>query len=142
MVLVIAGDGPLLPTWRELIRTQGLEGRVILLGRWPHAELASWFQVADAFVLASNYEGFPHVAIEAAMQGLPCVLSDAGGNPEATTLLPGFTTILPTGDREAWIRGLKNFSFVRKAPFIPSARAAAEVQRLLKGVIDSVKRAS
>jgi glycosyltransferase involved in cell wall biosynthesis len=134
-VFVIAGDGPLLETWRAHVLAEGLSKRVFFVGRWPHAELASWFQAADAFVLASAYEGFPHVAVEAAMQGLHGFLSDAGGNPETQTVFPGYTTILPYHDREAWIQALSQTEFPTHQPFVPHEQMTARVETLLAQVI-------
>jgi glycosyltransferase involved in cell wall biosynthesis len=40
-------------------------------------------QAADAFILTSHYEGLPLSVVEAMSCGLPCVVTDAGGNAEA-----------------------------------------------------------
>lgn len=133
-VLVVAGDGPLLESWKARVQEEGLSSRVIFVGRWPHEALADWFQAADAFVLASAYEGFPHVAVEAAMQGLHSFLSDAGGNPETRDVLPGRTTILPYENREVWLRALSITSFPRHDPFSPVPQMGARVAAILQSV--------
>lgn len=136
-VLVVAGDGPLLESWKAEARQQGLEKRAIFLGRWPHAELSNWFQAADAFVLASAYEGFPHVAVEAAMQGLPCFVSDAGGSPETQELFPGRVTVLRYEDRKAWIGALSKDAFSRHASFEPTPQMGKRIEEILKHVATS-----
>ena len=133
-VLVVAGDGPLLEKWKTQIREQGLTNRVIFVGRWPHQELSDWFRAVDAFVLASGYEGFPHVAVEAAMQGLHGFLSDAGGNPETQHTMPGRTTILPYEDREAWLKALSAPVFPQHEDFQPSPQMGNQVTAILRSI--------
>lgn len=43
----------------------------------PYSEVASYYQAADIFVLASLKEGFGRVYLEALIHGLPCVVHDA-----------------------------------------------------------------
>lgn len=135
-VLVVAGDGPMLSAWRAKVQADGLTHRAFFVGRWPHEQLASWFQAADAFVLASGYEGFPHVAVEAAMQGLHGFLSDAGGNPETREVLPGYTTILPYQDRQAWINALSVNAFPKHEPFSLQDQMSEQIRALLERVVN------
>ena len=83
--LVVAGDGPLEASLRAQATQLGLDASVTWLGRVARERLVSWMEASDAFVLLSEYEGFPHVAIEAMASGLPVALSGAGGNPELVT---------------------------------------------------------
>ncbi len=72
--LVFAGDGPLEASLRQMSQTTAVESQVEFLGWqrdvWPL--LAS----ADAFVLPSQYEGFPNALLEAMYSGLPVVATD------------------------------------------------------------------
>jgi glycosyltransferase involved in cell wall biosynthesis len=83
--LAVAGDGPMAATLRDRASRLGLDDAVLWLGGIPREQLIAWMRAADAFVLLSEYEGFPHVAIEAMTVGLPVALSRAGGNPELVT---------------------------------------------------------
>ena len=83
--LVVAGDGPLEASLRAQATQLGLDASVTWLGRVARERLVSWMEASDAFVLLSEYEGFPHVAIEAMASGLPVALSGAGGNPALVT---------------------------------------------------------
>ncbi len=101
-VLCVAGDGPLLEEWMRLSRAKGLEHRVKFLGRVDRTVVAGWYRAADIFLLATGYEGFSHAIVEAVSTGLPCIVSDRGGNPETQTLFPAHVRILPYQDHQAW----------------------------------------
>jgi len=76
----IVGGGPL---EKELIRkaeSLGLESRVRFTG---HVEqVRSFMEAADLAILSSEKEGLPLSLVEAMACGLPCVVTDAGGNRE------------------------------------------------------------
>lgn len=101
-VLVLAGDGPMLARWKKEAEDIGVSDRVIFLGRLDRARLADWYQTADAFVLASSYEGYPFVVAEAVSFGLPCFVSDKAGNPETKGQYPEHVTVLPYDNEEIW----------------------------------------
>lgn len=115
--LIHIGEGPDVARWKEYARQLGIVERVRFVGRVSYLEVQRWARAADAFLLPSLYEGFPHVAIEAACHGLPCFLSDQGGNPEAADLYPERIRILPYADQAAWKEALLSIP----APFPPIA---------------------
>ena len=78
--LVIAGDGPEFSTIREMVRQDGLESHVRLLG--PRSDVARLLAAADLFLLTSIAEGVPLAIIEAMAAGLPVVATDVGGVAE------------------------------------------------------------
>jgi glycosyltransferase involved in cell wall biosynthesis len=80
--LEIIGEGPALPGIDHRIRELGLEARVGLRGALSHGEVLRHIADADLFVTASEYEGLPHVAIEALTCGTPVVAPDLGGLKE------------------------------------------------------------
>jgi glycosyltransferase involved in cell wall biosynthesis len=62
----------------------GLAERVALIGAVSPERLAEFYQTADAFVLASRFEGYGMAYAEAIAQGLPVIGTNAGAIPEAT----------------------------------------------------------
>lgn len=96
--IVLAGDGPQRPEVERVVKECGVGAHVELLGdRRDIPELLAGMDVA---VLPSMFEGFSNSALEAMSTGLPIVVSDAGGNPEAVE--NGRTgLVFPRGDAEA-----------------------------------------
>lgn len=64
----------------RLLETPGLRSRVTMLGH-VHAA-SSYLHALDAFVMPSRSEGLCRSLIEAMLQGLPAIVSDAGGMKE------------------------------------------------------------
>jgi len=87
---VVVGDGPLRAEIERLIRTDGLEGKVFLLGKvaMEGDALPTLFRLADVFVMPNipvegDFEGFGIAALEAAAAGLCVVASRTDGIPSA-----------------------------------------------------------
>jgi glycosyltransferase involved in cell wall biosynthesis len=78
---IIVGDGPLRMQLSEQAQALGLGGHVFFVGF--QEDVRPYLQGADAFVLTSHAEGLPLSIIEAMACGLPCVVTNAGGNAEA-----------------------------------------------------------
>lgn len=78
--LLIVGAGVLLDHYKKLSEDLGLGQRVIFLGL--RSDIADLMSVTDGFVLASKWEGFPLVLLEAAAAKLPVVCTNVGGNSE------------------------------------------------------------
>lgn len=79
-VVVMFGEGPLLDGLRRKIADANMAGRIRLGGYARN--LAAWLNRADVCVSISNFEGNPNVALEAAAQGCPLVLSDIPAHRE------------------------------------------------------------
>ena len=79
--LLIVGSGPHESALREQIEKLELGSAVRLLGARTPSELAMHLRASDVFVLASTYEGFSHLLLEAMQSELAIVASRAGGNP-------------------------------------------------------------
>jgi len=75
--LLIAGDGPLQESLEKMIRSMGLDERVALLGFCT--DVPSLLGAADAFVIATLYEGMSGATAEAMIAGVPVVGTDAPG---------------------------------------------------------------
>lgn len=80
--LVIVGDGPATPEVEAAIATAGVGDRVRMLGALPRDRAIEWMRAADACVLPSDWENFPHAAVEALAAGTPVVATAVGGVPE------------------------------------------------------------
>ncbi|KAA0205829.1 glycosyltransferase, partial [Candidatus Uhrbacteria bacterium] len=106
VVLVVAGDGPMQEAWERLALDRGVAGRVRFLGSVSRHVVADWNAAADAFVLASAYEGYPHVVVEALAAGRSCFVTDKAGNREMGDLFPHVVTVLPYRGESAWIEAL------------------------------------
>mgnify|MGYP004510592227 CR=1 FL=1 len=73
-ILLLAGQGPLMDEIKEKVSGLGLNESVRFLGQ--RNDIDTLYQVFDAFVLPSLYEGLPVVGVEAQATGLFCILSD------------------------------------------------------------------
>ena len=75
----IAGEGSIEDTSRleSNIADAGLNAKIQLLGNVQ--DVPKLLARCDLFLMTSAVEGLPIVLIEAAMSGLPCVTTDAGG---------------------------------------------------------------
>jgi glycosyltransferase involved in cell wall biosynthesis len=98
--LIVIGDGPERQRLDELVAQAGLQGRVVFKGAVPRSEAVVWLRAADAVVLSSAWENFPHAAVEAIAAGTPVVATAVGGVPEV--IQSGVNGILvPPGDERA-----------------------------------------
>lgn len=73
-ILLLAGQGPLMPEIKEKVKQLGLENQVKFLGQ--RSDINQLYQAFDAFCLPSLYEGLPVVGVEAQATGLLCLFSD------------------------------------------------------------------
>lgn len=78
--LLIAGDGP------ERARLEAAAGeRVEFLGALSRAEVLGLLRAADAAILSSAWENFPHGVVEALAVGTPVIATRTGGVAEVVT---------------------------------------------------------
>jgi len=81
-LLIIVGYGPQKEALISLVKSMGLEDRVVIAGSIPTSHLCLYYSAADVFALASFHEGHSMVLLEAMASGLPVVATRAGGNIE------------------------------------------------------------
>lgn len=95
VTLLVAGDGP------ERARLERIGGQQVrFLGPVSRREVLELFAAADAAVLSSGWENFPHTVVEALAVGTPVVATDVGGVGEVVR--DGENGLLvPPGDPEA-----------------------------------------
>jgi glycosyltransferase involved in cell wall biosynthesis len=109
LVLIVAGDGPLRAALEAQTAALDLTGRVIFAGRVPHEELPAWYRTADVFVLPSEFDNSPNVALEATASGVPVVATDVGGLREYVRVgVNG--DLVPPGDAPALARALARYT--------------------------------
>ncbi|MFC4558015.1 glycosyltransferase [Virgibacillus kekensis] len=77
--LVIGGDGPLKEELKNQVAKKGLQGNVHFLGQLNRDQVINEMQKCDAFVLASKYETFGIVYLEALASGKPIIATKCGG---------------------------------------------------------------
>jgi glycosyltransferase involved in cell wall biosynthesis len=83
LTVLLVGDGPMRATWERRAQTL-LPGAVRFLGSRALDDLPLFYQLADLFVLPSVEEVWGLVVNEAALAGLPLIVSDScGGGPRS-----------------------------------------------------------
>ena len=106
--LVIAGDGPERARLDVLVAELGLGDRVRFLGAQPRETVLELLAAADAEVLSSGWENFPHSLIEGLAVGTPVIATGVGGVREIVT--DGENGLLvPPGDPEALAAAIRRF---------------------------------
>lgn len=103
--LALVGAGEMQEALQARVRALGLEGRVHLPGRRPHAEIPDWISACDVYCLPSRREGCPNVILEALAAGRPVVASNVGGVPELINIDNGI--LVPAEDPVALAEGLR-----------------------------------
>lgn len=79
-ILLIVGDGEERKNIEQCIATLDIADNVLLVGYVPKP--AEHIALMDVFLLSSLSEGTSMTLLEAMSIGKPCVVTDAGGNPE------------------------------------------------------------
>jgi glycosyltransferase involved in cell wall biosynthesis len=86
-LLIIAGDGPLRDHLQGLIRNEGLEGHVRLIGGVAHGSMPAYYQCADIVVIPSvPSQGVEEATSLSMLEGMACakpvMVTDIGGLKE------------------------------------------------------------
>jgi glycosyltransferase involved in cell wall biosynthesis len=108
VALVVVGDGPDRPALERRSRELGLDPRVRFLGGRPRDDVLRVLHAADAALLSSRWENFPHLVVEALAVGTPVIATSVGGVPEVVH--DGENGLLvPAGDAEALAAAIRRF---------------------------------
>jgi len=83
--LLIAGDGPERGSLETRAAGLGLTGRVRFLGPLSRVGVLELFRAADATMLSSSWENFPHAVVESLAVGTAVIATRVGGVPEVVT---------------------------------------------------------
>jgi glycosyltransferase involved in cell wall biosynthesis len=113
-VVLVAGEGP----QHDALAAAG--ARMLGFRRDPERLLAA----ADVLVMPSRHEGLSFAVLEAMAAGLPCVVSDGPGNPEA---VGDAGVVFPAGDEVALREALARLAAdpAERARLAEAARARA-----------------
>jgi glycogen synthase len=79
LFFVIAGKGPLLVRYRQVVKEKGLEEYLAFPGYITDDEKNAYFLYSDIVVFPSLYEPFGIVALESMLLGKPTIVSEVGG---------------------------------------------------------------
>ncbi|HSP72133.1 MAG TPA: glycosyltransferase, partial [Gaiellaceae bacterium] len=82
--------------------------RVRFLGAQPRERVVELFHAADATILSSSWENFPHTVVEALAVGTPVLAMEAGGVAEVVR--DGVNGLLvPAGDTAALAGAVRRY---------------------------------
>jgi glycosyltransferase involved in cell wall biosynthesis len=122
--LLVAGEGD------ERERLEARAGpRVRFLGAQPRERVLELFRAADASILSSSWENFPHTVVEALAVGTPVIATDVGGVAEVVR--DGENGLLvPPGDPAALADAVRRYLGDDELRARLRAAAAASVRDL------------
>src|SRR5205823_450010 len=80
--LLVAGEGDEREPLEARASELGLANRVRFLGALPRERVVELFRAADASLLSSSWENFPHTVVEALAAGTPVIATAIGGVAE------------------------------------------------------------
>ena len=125
--LLVIGDGPDRERLERHVTDLGLNGRVRFVGSVPRSEVLKAFASAEAMLLSSDWENFPHTAVEALALGTPLIATWVGGVPEIVS--DGVNGLLvPPSSPDALAQALRRFlgSPELRARLAGAARSSVE----------------
>jgi glycosyltransferase involved in cell wall biosynthesis len=126
--LVIAGDGPDRGALEARARELGLAERVRFLGARSRGQIVELFRAADATILSSSWENFPHTVVEALAVGTPVLAMEAGGVAEVVRdEVNGL--LVPAGDTQALGEAIRRYFSDRELRERLRAAAAPSISR-------------
>jgi glycosyltransferase involved in cell wall biosynthesis len=129
VTLVLAGDGPERARLEALAGELGLSERVRFAGPLPREDVLALYRAADAALLSSAWENFPHSVVESLAVGTPVISTSVGGVAEVVE--DGVNGLLvPAGDVEGLARAIERLTQDRELRELLAAAAAPSVERL------------
>jgi glycosyltransferase involved in cell wall biosynthesis len=108
VTLAIAGAGPDRRGLERRADELGLAGRVRFLGSLSRDGVLRLFRAADASLLPSSWENFPHTVVEALAVGTPVIATAVGGVPEVVRD-GGNGLLVPAGDPDGLASAIARF---------------------------------
>ena len=105
---MIAGEGPERTSLEAQSRELGIADRVAFLGALPREQIVELFHAADATILSSSWENFPHTVVEALAVGTPVLAMAVGGVSEV--LHDGVNgLVVAAGDTDALTEAVRRY---------------------------------
>jgi glycosyltransferase involved in cell wall biosynthesis len=144
VTLVIAGEGPDREPLETRARELAIDDRVSFLGAQPRRRVVELFRAADATILSSSWENFPHTVVEALAVGTPVLAMEAGGVAEAVH--DGVNGLLvPPGDTTGLTEAVRRYFADEELRNRLRAAAAASVadyapERVLGELEETLRR--
>jgi glycosyltransferase involved in cell wall biosynthesis len=148
--VVICGTGPLRDELLARAAELGVAGRLTLTGLVDNRTVARYQDAADLFVLPSELEALPTVAIEALASGTPVVSTDNPGGVELGRLFADDVRVVPKSEPAGFARAIVDFLSHRRRTRPSSddvlARefsrkvAASRFAAIYRGVLDRGRR--
>jgi glycosyltransferase involved in cell wall biosynthesis len=127
--LVLAGDGGERASLERLAGELGLSDRVRFAGPLPRQDVLALYRGADAALLSSAWENFPHSVVEALAVGTPVISTAVGGVAEVVE--EGVNGLLvPAGEVEQLARAIERVTSDSALRDRLAAAAAPSVERL------------
>lgn len=129
VTLLLAGDGPGLESVRACASDLDLGDRVRFLGALDRHGVLTLFRAADASLLSSSWENFPHTVVESLAVGTPVVATRVGGVAEIVHDGENGLLVAP-GDVAALAEGIHRLVHEAGLRDRLAARTAASVEQL------------
>ena len=109
LFFLVVGTGPDFNEVRTRVDQLGIGKNFKLAGFVSDADLPSYYNAADIFVLPSKSgEGLPLVGLEAMACGLPLVATDVGGIAEV--IVPDYAKLVPPDDSATMAQAILDFA--------------------------------
>lgn len=105
-ICFVIGGGSEQKELKQLIKKDGLENKILVMGEKPNSEIQKYYQISNIFINPTYTEGFPRVLIEAMASGLPTVTTNAGGTADIVGDLQS-KFMVDIHDREGFAMKLK-----------------------------------
>lgn len=106
--LHIGGDGVLMKDYRDMAKELGISDNCIFYGTISPEKIPFFYSQLDFFILASRYETFGVVLIEAMAAGIPVIATKCGG-PEGI-VTPETGLLIEKENIDALVKAIKTMS--------------------------------
>lgn len=129
-ILFLVGKGELEDKIKNMIKDAKLENSIVLLGF--RDDVNNLLQMADYYVMPSNFEGLSVAAIEAQASGINCLLSDRVSKDVKVSDICGFVPL----DINKWLEAISNCKEIRKDTYNDIVKAGFDVNTTAKWLAD------